>query len=89
MNSSMDAIRERNLDISEYSESTQKGVSSLNASMRDVADSLSQFKIEEISEAERTMAAIEDLKKIQSARKVYREDEMKALEETQLSRASV
>jgi len=89
MNSSMDAIRERNLDISEYSESTQNGVSSLNASMRDVADSLSQFKIEEISEAERTMAAIEDLKRIQSARKVYREDEMKALEETQLSRASV
>ncbi len=89
MNSSMDAIRERNLDISEYSESTQMGVSSLKASMRDVADSLSQFKIEEVSEAERTMAAIEDLKKIQSARKIYREDEMKALEETKLSQASV
>jgi twitching motility protein PilJ len=89
MNSSMDAIRERNLDISEYSESTQMGVSSLKASMRDVADSLSQFKIEEVSEAERTMAAIEDLKKIQSARKIYREDEMKALEETKMSQASV
>jgi len=89
MNSSMDAIRERNLDISEYSESTQMGVSSLKASMRDVADSLSQFKIEEVSEAERTMAAIEDLKKIQSARKVYREEEMKALEETRMSQASV
>ena len=89
MNSSMDAVRERNLDISEYSESTQMGVSSLKASMRDVADSLSQFKIEEVSEAERTMAAIEDLKKIQSARKIYREDEMKALEETKLSQASV
>ena len=89
MNSSMDAIRERNLDISEYSESTQMGVSSLKASMRDVAESLSQFKIEEVSEAERTMAAIEDLKKMQSARKIYREDEMKALEETKLSQASV
>jgi twitching motility protein PilJ len=89
MNSSMDAIRERNLDISEYSESTLVGVSSLKTSMRDVADSLSQFKIEEISEAERTMAAIEDLKKIQSARKVYREDEMTALEVAQFSRASV
>jgi twitching motility protein PilJ len=89
MNSSMDAIRERNLDISEYSESTQTGVSSLKESMRDVADSLSQFKIEEVSEAERTMAAIEDLKKMQSARKIYREDEMKALEETRLSQASV
>ncbi len=89
MNSSMDAIRERNLDISEYSESTLVGVSSLKTSMRDVADSLSQFKIEEVSEAERTMAAIDELKKMQSARKVYREDEMKALEETQFSRASV
>jgi len=89
MNSSMDAIRERNLDISEFSESTQTGVSSLKASMRDVADSLSQFKIEEVSEAERTLAAIEELKKIQSARKVYREDEMKALEETRLSQVSV
>ena len=65
------------------------GVSSLKSSMRDVADSLSQFKIEEVSEAERTLAAIEDLKKIQSARKIYREDEMKALEETKVARASV
>jgi twitching motility protein PilJ len=89
MNSSMDAIRERNLDISEYSESTQVGVSSLKSSMRDVAESLSQFKIEEISDAERTLAAIEDLKKMQGAKKIYREDEMKALEEAKVTRASV
>ncbi len=89
MNSSMDAIRERNLDISEYSESTQVGVSSLKTSMREVAESLSQFKIEEISETERTLAAIDDLKKIQGARKVYREDEMNALEVTKFSRATV
>jgi len=89
MNSSMDAIRERNLDISEYSESTQVGVSSLKASMRELADSLSQFKIEEVSDSERTMAAIEDLKKIQSAKKVYREEEMKALEAAAVARASV
>ncbi len=89
MNSSMDAIRERNLDISEYSESTQVGVGSLKVSMRDVAESLSQFKIEELSEAERTMAAIEDLKRIQGAKKIFREDEMKAMEETKLARASV
>ena len=50
---------------------------------------LSQFKIEEVSEAERTLAAIEELKKIQSGRKVYREDEMKALEDTRLSQAAV
>jgi twitching motility protein PilJ len=89
MNNSMDAIRGRNLEISEYSESTQQGVRSLNASMRDVDESLGQFKIEEVSEADRTMAAIEDLKKIQSSRKVLREDEMKALEETKTVRAIV
>jgi methyl-accepting chemotaxis protein len=89
MNSSMDAIRERNLDISEYSESTQVGVSSLKSSMREVAESLSQFKIEELSETERTLAAIEDLKKMQSAKRIYREDEMKALETAARARASV
>ena len=89
MNNSMDAIRERNLDISEYSESTQTGVSSLKASMRDVAESLSQFKIEQISEADRAMAAIEELKYLQSAKKVYREDEMKALEETNVTQATI
>jgi methyl-accepting chemotaxis protein len=81
MNSSMDAIRERNDEISKYSESTQQGVTSLNTSMREVEASLSQFKIEEDSEAERTLAAIEDLKKVQSSRKVLHEDEMKSLEE--------
>lgn len=89
MNSSMDAIRERNLDISEYSESTLVGVSSLKTSTREVADSLSQFKIEEVSETERTLAAIEDLKKVQGARKVYREDEMNALEAAKPARATV
>jgi methyl-accepting chemotaxis protein len=89
MNSSMDAIRERNLDISEYSESTQVGVGSLKASMRELAESLSQFRIEEVSETERTLAAIEDLKKIQTAKKVYREEEMNVLEHTKVARASV
>jgi hypothetical protein len=35
------------------------------------------------------MAAIEELKKIQGARKVYREDEMQALEATKVTQASV
>ncbi len=89
MNSSMDAIRERNLDISEFSESTKDGVSALKLSMRDVAESLSQFKIEDVSEAERTLAAIEDMKKLQTSKRVYREDEMKALETTTIARASL
>jgi len=89
MNSSMDAIRERNIDISEFSESTKDGVSGLKHSLREVAENLSHFKIDEISEAERTLAAIEDLKKVQSAKKVYREDEMQALETAAVAQASV
>lgn len=89
MNSSMEVIRERNLDISQYSESTQTGVSGLKTSMRDVAESLGQFKIEHVSESDRARAAIEELKYLQSAKKVYREDEMKALEERKVSQVSV
>jgi len=85
MNSSMDEIRERNLDISEYSESTQVGVKSLQTSMRDVAESLSQFKIdEEGSNADLAAAAtgsVEEMKPVQGAKKVFREEEMQALED--------
>ena len=84
INSAMDEIRERNLDISEYSESTQVGVSSLKASMREVAESLSQFRIENEAKAaagEVNLAEVEDLKQIQSATRIYREEEMQAMEE--------
>lgn len=83
MNSSMDEIRERNLDISEYSESTQVGVKSLQTSMRDVAESLSQFRIdEEGSNADLAVAAAPSVEPVQGAKKVFREEEMQALEET-------
>ena len=76
-------IRERNLDISEYSESTQVGVGTLQTSMREVADSLSQFKIEaEEQDGEVNLADVENLKQIQSATRIYREEEMQAMEET-------
>jgi twitching motility protein PilJ len=78
MNSSMSEIRERNLEISEYSEFTQGGVTSLQNSMRDVADNLSQFKIEEDpSDLEHS-----------GARKVYEEGEMAVLETTQEERVA-
>ena len=89
MNSSMDEIRERNLDISEYSESTQVGVSGLKTSMRDVEENLSQFKIEGAPASDAGPADVDELKKIQSATKIYGEDEMSALESTEESRASV
>ena len=89
MNSSMDEIRERNLDISEYSESTQVGVSSLKTSMRDVAKNLRQFKIDEARAKEHKPSTVEDLKNISSAKKIYREDEMSALEAAKDARVSV
>ena len=89
MNSSMDQIRERNLDISQYSESTQVGVGSLKASMHDVAENLRQFKIEKDRFEDVRPPELNELQKIQQATRIYREDEMKALEEAKESQASV
>jgi methyl-accepting chemotaxis protein len=89
MNASMDQIRERNLDISQYSESTQVGVASLKASMQDVAENLRQFKIERDGAGEMQVPELRDLRKIQQATRVYREEEMQALEEATETQASV
>jgi twitching motility protein PilJ len=89
MNSSMDEIRERNLDISEYSESTQVGVTGLQDSMRDVAKSLGQFKIDDENNVELNLSSVEKMTPVQAAKRVYNESEMKALEETEEARASV
>lgn len=81
MNSSMAEIRERNLDISEYSEETQVGVSALQQSMRAVAQSLSQFRIEEDAAAgDSGLAELDDMKHIPSPAKLYDEREMSELE---------
>jgi len=89
MNASMDQIRERNLDISQYSESTQVGVASLKSSMQDVAENLRQFKIERDGVGEMKVPELRDLRKIQQATRVYREEEMQALEEATETQASV
>ncbi len=82
MNNSMSEIRERNVDISEYSEFTQIGVSSLQKSMRDVAQNLSEFKIEETAAMARVsgLKGPRDLENLQEAGRVYQEEEMSALE---------
>ncbi|MEH6515615.1 MAG: methyl-accepting chemotaxis protein [Halioglobus sp.] len=81
MNNSMSEIRERNVDISEYSEFTQIGVSSLQKSMRDVAKNLSEFKIEETSGTQASrVSGPRDLESLQVAETVYQEEEMSALE---------
>jgi twitching motility protein PilJ len=81
MNNSMAAIRKRNIDISAYSKYTQGGVSSLRKSMRNVAENLSQFRIREGEVANTAAAsAVDELGHIQEIAKIYREDEMTALE---------
>ncbi|MEP6389713.1 MAG: methyl-accepting chemotaxis protein [Halioglobus sp.] len=81
MNSAMSEIRERNIDISEYSEFTQIGVSSLQKSMHEVADNLSQFRIEQTTRQQLDdMAKLEELQQMQDATKIYGEAEMSALE---------
>jgi len=82
MNNSMSEIRDRNLEISEFSEYTQGGVGSLQKSMRDVAENLSQFKIEKDESAKAALRSA-------GARKVYAEDEMSAMETTDEERLSV
>ncbi len=90
MNSSMARISERNLDISEYSEHTQAGVSNLQKSMRNVAESLSQFRIEEGDvQALSSKDQPGSLESIKSSRKIYREDEMSALESEERDRLTV
>ena len=89
MNASMDKIRERNLDISQYSESTQVGVASLKASMQDVAENLRQFRIEQEAGDAVTPPEVADMKKFQKATRIYHEEEMKALEDTGEAKVSV
>ena len=89
MNASMDKIRERNLDISQYSESTQVGVASLKASMQDVAENLRQFRIEQEAGEAVTPPEVADMKKFQKATRIYHEEEMKALEDTGEAKVSV
>jgi methyl-accepting chemotaxis protein len=83
MNSSMARIRDRNLEISEFSEFTQIGVSALQKSMREVAENLSQFKIGEVGVAEtQNVVEPEELAPVNVPSQVYVEAEMTAMEET-------
>ncbi|PLW70322.1 methyl-accepting chemotaxis protein [Pseudohalioglobus lutimaris] len=92
MSSSMAEIRERNLEISELNETAQKGVNSLQRSMRDAAQNLGQFRIEGDSAYQAAVATegdVSDLESIRAATQVYREEEMSALESAEKTRASL
>ena len=88
----MAEIRERNLEISELNETAQKGVNSLQRSMRDAAQNLGQFRIDGDSAYQSPAATEEDvgdLESIRAATQVYREEEMTALESAEKTRASL
>jgi len=90
MNSSMAQIRERNLEIAKFSESTQLGVTALQKSMRDAARSLGQFRIDASARLPEAGAKdIAELDHIPAAARVYREEDMSALETADTVRASV
>jgi twitching motility protein PilJ len=90
MSSSMAEIRERNMEIGELSESTQVGVSELQACVGGVAEGLDHFRTEADSAYQRSIPGeVEELETVRTATRVYREDEMSALEISQPTRASV
>jgi methyl-accepting chemotaxis protein len=90
MNSSMTQIRERNLEIGKFSESTKRGVSRLQTKMRDAAQSLAQFRPGGgAATADGAPTRVEELEQIAVAPTVYREEDMTALESTERSKASV
>jgi len=90
MNSSMTQIRERNMDIGKFSESTKLGVLRLQRSMRDAADSLGKFRLGASRAVVEPRAVFaEDLERIAAAPRVYREEDMSAFESTERVKATV
>ncbi len=90
MSSSMAEIGERNLEITELNESAQKDVNALQRSMHSAMSSLGQFRIDsDGAYGAPVVGEVEDLESIRSATRVYREEEMSALESAQKKRASL
>tara|TARA_R110001592_G_scaffold337300_1_gene623577 strand:+ start:187297 stop:189375 length:2079 start_codon:yes stop_codon:yes gene_type:complete len=90
MNSSMTQIRERNIEIGKFSESTRIGVGRLQRTMRDASASLGKFKAGgTVNQSKDVSAELEELEPIGVAPRVYREEDMSALEASEQARASV
>jgi len=88
MNSSMTQIRERNIEIGKFSESTRVGVGRLQRTMRDASESLGKFKADGVVARDNGAAAeLDELEPIGVAPRVYREEDMSALETSEQARA--
>jgi len=90
MNSSMTQIRERNTEIGKFSEGTRLGVGRLQRTMRDASTSLGKFKAGGAAAPGNDMGAeLDEVEPIGVAPRVYREEDMSALETSEQARASV
>ena len=90
MNNSMARMREGNLEIGKFSESSQVGVTRLQKSMRDASESLRQFRIDgEGGSGGVSVAELDELERVRKAKKVSREDEVSTLEVAGQTRATV
>lgn len=90
MSSSMSEIRQLNMEIGELSESTQVGVTNLQASMREAAHNLGQFRIDsEGAYASAPVGEVGGVTPIRPTARVHAEGEMNVHEEAQPSHATV
>ncbi|TGD74012.1 methyl-accepting chemotaxis protein [Mangrovimicrobium sediminis] len=90
MSSSMSEIRDRNIEISELNESAQRGVASLQGSIRDAARSLGQFR----TDADGTYfmenaggGEVEDLDSFRAATQTFVEEEIVDVDDLEPKRA--
>lgn len=90
MNKSMAQIREYSVEMGKLSDATRTGVGRLQRSMHQAVSGLGQFRVDDSAVAgESTPAVVEELDSIAVSSRVYREEDMSALEEAQGARASV
>ena len=90
MNKSMAQIRECSMEIGKLSDATRTGVSRLQRSMHQAVSGLGQFRLDGSAPVVVPVpAAVDELDNIAVASRVYREEDMSALEQAEIARASV
>ncbi len=89
MNKSMAQIRERSVEIGKLSDATRSGVGRLQRSMHQAFTGLDQFQLDTRAASTPAPAAVKELDKIAVPSRVYREEDMSALEAAEGARASV
>ena len=90
MNKSMAQIRECSVEIGKLSDATRTGVSRLQRSMHQAVSGLGQFHLDGAAPiVVPAPAAVDGLDNIAVSSRIYREEDMSALEQAEIARASV